>query len=39
MARSHGLTNAIGFAFLGVLGWRRLQHEQLTESTTPRPAA
>jgi hypothetical protein len=25
MARTHGLTNAIGFAFLGVLGWRRLQ--------------
>jgi YndJ-like protein len=24
MARSHGLANAIGFAFLGVLGWRRV---------------
>jgi hypothetical protein len=31
MARSHGLTNAVGFAFLGVLGWRRLQHEQPDE--------
>jgi YndJ-like protein len=24
MARSHGLANAVGFSFLGVLGWRRL---------------
>jgi YndJ-like protein len=31
MARSHGLTNAVGFAFLGVLGWRRLRHEQPDE--------
>lgn len=23
MARIHGITNAVGFAFLGVLGWRR----------------
>lgn len=28
MARSHGLAHAIGFAFLGVLGWRRLQREE-----------
>jgi YndJ-like protein len=28
MARSHGLANAVGFAFLGVLGWRRLQRER-----------
>jgi YndJ-like protein len=34
MARSHGLTNALGFAFLGVLGWRRLQHDERGEPTT-----
>jgi YndJ-like protein len=34
MARTHGLTNAVGFAFLGVLGWRRLQREELGERTT-----
>jgi hypothetical protein len=27
MARSHGVANAVGFAFLGVMGWRRLQRQ------------
>jgi hypothetical protein len=35
MARSHGLANAVGFAFLGVLGWRRLQRKEPGEPTTP----
>jgi hypothetical protein len=34
MARTHGLTNAVGFAFLGVLGWRRLQRVEASEPTT-----
>ncbi len=34
MARSHGLTNALGFAFLGVLGWRRLRREEPGGRTT-----
>ncbi len=34
MARTHGLTNAVGSAFLGVLGWRRLQREELAGPTT-----
>jgi hypothetical protein len=34
MARSHGLTNAVGFAYLGVLSWWRLQREEPSEPTT-----
>jgi hypothetical protein len=34
MARTHGLANAVGFAFLGVLGWRRLQRVEAGEPTT-----
>ena len=33
MARCHGLTNAVGFAFLGVLGWRRILRAQPDSAT------
>ncbi len=27
MARTHGVANAVGFALLGVVGWRLLEHQ------------
>jgi hypothetical protein len=37
MAPTHGLANAVGFAFLGVVGWRRLDRTELVTRVDQMP--
>jgi hypothetical protein len=37
MAPTHGLSNAVGFAFLGVVGWRRLDRTELVTRVDQMP--